>query len=154
VSDAKVFRSDFSLRGDPSARANKEVARVDLPKQGVTPSEQNGRILLMVRELPSADRLNRSNVRGVVFDAKATGVTTEDPDASLLVVMQSPANYWMVIGRVPLRALSEFKTHELVIDDAKLIEAMPSVMNIWIMATSSKPLTGTFYFDRIGLMVR
>jgi hypothetical protein len=155
VSDKKAFRSDFALRGDESVRANKEVARVDLPPEGVIPSEEKKqRALLVLSGFPGKDKLDRANIRGVAFDVMARDIASDDPNASVQVVMQSPANWWMVLGSVPLKDLQKWKSHQVLITNPKHIEAIGASYNVWFVLSASKPVRGTVFFDRVGLMVR
>jgi len=38
--------------------------------------------------------------------------------------------------------------------DQKLIRAMPQAYNIWFILRADKPVTGSVFIDRAGLMVR
>ncbi len=155
VTDEKQFRSEFKLVADASLRANKEVARIDLPAEGVVPSEKKRqRALLIVNGLPPKEKLDRSNIRGVVFDMMTRDLVTEDPDARVTVVMQSPANYWMVLGSVPLADAAKWKNYQVDIKEPKHIDAVGSAYNVWLVLSSSKPIRGSICFDKIGLMVR
>lgn len=153
LSEKEVFSSEYQLTADPNVRPNKDVARIELPKEGAVPNEKQ-RTLFMVRQLPPREKLDRSNIRGAVFDMMCKGISSEDPNASVMVVMQSPANYWMVLGHVPLKNSDKWETHQVVTENPKHMSAMASTYNLWLVLSSSKPVTGTVYFDRIGLMVR
>jgi hypothetical protein len=154
--EGKLFESDFKLIPDESLRANKMVARVDLPEGGIVPTEKgNHRTLLRVNRFPEASSLNRDNIRGVVFDAKALNLHSDDPSAAVQVVLQSPANYWMILGSVPLTELGEkWSTREIVTRDPKHIKIMSSTYNLWLVLSSSKTVRGSICFDRIGFMAR
>ncbi len=154
LTDKETFYCDFTLKEDPAWRANRSVARVDLPAGGVVPSEKS-RQLLQVRRLPEGDRLKKENIRGVVFDVMtSTDFRCEDPNARITVVMQSPADYWMVLGSVPLKDLKQWKAQQVNVTQEKHIKAIPSALNIWFLLDANKPASGSVFFDRIGLMVR
>ncbi len=153
--DAEAFKSEFSLVADDTVRANKHVARVDLPAEGVIPSEKDKtRALLIVNSLPPREKLNRANIRGVVFDLMTRNVQTDDPDAAVVVVMQSPANWWMVLGRVPLAGQEKWASHSVALTNEKFIGPIASSYNIWFVLQSRTPVKGSVYLDRIGFMVR
>ena len=67
VTDKETFSSDFALSEDLTQRANRAVARVDLPAGGIVPADK-AKEVLQVRRLPEDDKLNKTNIRGVVFD--------------------------------------------------------------------------------------
>ncbi|HEY3333275.1 MAG TPA: hypothetical protein VGK19_24785 [Capsulimonadaceae bacterium] len=153
VSDKPTFTADWPLIADYSVRANKAVARVDLPTAGVTTSD-NSRTLLRIMRFPEPSKLNRANIRGIVFDLKTKDFSSKDPNAAVQVVMQSPNNYWIVLGSVPLAGSSEWKSHQVMLANDKQIEYMPTSYNLWFVLSASKPTTGTIYIDRAGMMVR
>jgi hypothetical protein len=154
VTDKETFSSDFALKEDLTKRPNRAVARVDLPAGGVVPADK-ARAVLKISRLPEADKLDKSNIRGVVFDLMTSpDFACDDPDASIMVVMQSPANWWMHLGDVQLKDAGQWKTHQLDATTEDYIKAMPSAMNIIFILNASKPAKGSIYFDRIGFMVR
>ncbi|HSH92864.1 MAG TPA: hypothetical protein VK968_01825, partial [Roseimicrobium sp.] len=135
-------------------RANRAVARVDLPSTGVVPAE-NSRQLLQVKRLPEQDKLKKENIRGVLFDFRTSAdFHCEDPNASITVTMQSPADWWMVLGDIPLKDANAWQSHQLPVSLEKHLKAMPSATNIWFVLKTSKPATGSIYFDKIGFVVR
>jgi hypothetical protein len=155
LADYKLFESEFTLVADATLRANREVARIDLPPEGIIPSEKDRkRTLFRINTLPPADKLNRANIRGVFFDMMTRDFDCEDPNASVQVVMQSPANYWMVFGSVPLRDATKWQTYQVDATNEKHHQALPASYNLWFVLSSSKPVKGSIYFDKIGFMVR
>jgi hypothetical protein len=146
------YRSDWALRTDDSVRPNQRVARIDVP--GVVPDQQHRLLLLL--DLPGDLRLRRENIRGALFDLMASPeLKCDDPNASVEVVMQSTANYWMPLGSLPLaEARRGWKTYTFMVTDEGLIRAMPQVYNIWFILHADKPVTGAVFIDRVGLMVR
>ena len=152
-SDKKIFGSDFQLTGDMSLRANKEVARIDLPGEGVPPEAQK-RTLLSVKAMPDEKLLDRSNIRGIVFDMLARDVVSDDPDATIRIIMQSQSNYWIDLGTVPLSEALEWKTFEVVTDNKKYISDFPGTYQFWFTINSRYPISGTLYIDRVGFMTR
>jgi alpha-L-arabinofuranosidase len=149
----KSFSSDFTLAPDHSVRADKDVARVDLPPNGVSPSSPK-HALMTVSDFPDDRHLNRSNIRGVVFDMKALNFKCDDPNAKVDVVMQSPANYWMFLGHVSLADAAEWHTFSVPMKDPKYIAPMSSAYNILFLLSASQTASGSICFDKIGLMVR
>jgi hypothetical protein len=153
VTNRDIFVSDFDLKEDWSERANRAVARVDLAVKSAMGDNGNG--LLKVNHLPEADKLNKSNIRGVVVDAMTSAdFECDDPGANVMVIMQSPANWWMRIGYMPLSDAKQWKTYQLEVKDEEYFKALPSALNIIFVLQANKPVKGSIYFDRIGLMVR
>jgi hypothetical protein len=105
--------------------------------------------------MPEGDQLRKENIRGVVVDVMtAPDFACDDPDASITVVMQSSANWWMVLGDIPLKDAKEWKTFQVDVKREDHIKAMPAVGSVHFLLKSSKPATGSVYLDRIGFMVR
>jgi hypothetical protein len=91
----------------------------------------------------------------VIVDVKtAADFACDDPDAHIVVVMQSPANWWMQLGTIPLKDAGEWKSHQLDVTNEDHIKAMPSAMNILFVLRTSRPAKGSVYLDRIGFTVR
>lgn len=153
-SDKKLFESRYKLTADLNQRANKEVARIDFALDSFPSGDTEHQTLFRINSLPERAALNRANVRGVFFDIKTLGLVTEDPRASVSVVMQSPANWWMVLGSVPLAGNQDWKRHEVTFTRRDYIDAIASGYNIWFVLNTNKPLRGSILLDRIGFMVR
>jgi hypothetical protein len=155
VTDAEAFGSEFKLVEDLTKRANRAVARVDLPAGGVTPHEKAS-LLLKVNNLPNDEKkLVKSNIRGVVCDVMTSpDFACDDPDVGITVIMQSSANWWMVLGDVPLKDVKEWKTQQIDVKLQDHFKAMPAALNIMFLLKSNKPVKGSIYFDHIGFMVR
>ncbi len=154
VTDKETFNSHFTLVEDLSQRANRAVARVDLPKAGVVPDEKT-RQLLGVMKLPDETKLKKENIRGVTFDFRTSDdFHCDDPNAAVTVAMQSPADWWMTLGDVPLKDAQAWQTHQVGVTLEKHLKAMPSATNVWFVLKTNKPARGSIYFDRIGLVVR
>ena len=153
VTNREDFVSDFDLKEDLTQRANRAVARVDLAVKSAAGDNGNG--LLKVNRLPEDGKLNKANIRGLIVDVKTSAdFACEDPNANIMVVMQSPANWWMKLGTVPLKDAKEWKTHKFDLTNDDYIKAMPSAMNVIFVLQSGKPVKGSIYFDKIGFMVR
>jgi hypothetical protein len=153
VTDREMFVSDFDLREDLTQRANRAVARVDLAVKSAVGDNGNG--LLKINRLPDDAKLNKANIRGLVVDVKTSpDFACADPNASIMVVMQSPANWWMKLGTIPLKDAKEWKTHQLAVKNEEYFKAMPSAMNVIFVLQASKPVKGSIYFDKVGFMVR
>ncbi len=152
--DKVLFESRYTLTADLNQRANKEVARIDLAPDSIVPGDKEHQMLFRINRLPERASLNRANIRGVFFDLKTLGLATEDPNATVSVVMQSPANWWMVLGTVPLAGNQDWKRHEVTFTREDYINAISSSYNIWFVLNTDKPLSGTILLDRIGLLVR
>jgi hypothetical protein len=153
-SDQKLFSSRYKLTADLNQRPNKEVARIDLAPGSIIPGDKEHQTLFRINGLPERDTLNRANIRGVFLDIKTLGLVAEDPNASISVVMQSPANWWMVFGTVPLAGNQDWKRHQVTFTRQDYVDAIASGYTIWFVLNTSKPVTGTILLDRIGLMVR
>lgn len=150
----KMFDSRYKLTADLNQRPNKEVARIDIKPEDFPDGDTEHKVLFRINRLPEKDELNRANIRGVFFDIRTLDLQTEDPNASLSVVMQSPADYWMILGSVPLAGNTDWKRHEVTFTRQSYIDAIGSSSNIWFVLNTSKPISGTILLDRIGLMVR
>jgi hypothetical protein len=154
VTDKETFKSDYTLVEDLTQRANRAVARVDLPAQGKLPVDK-ANLLLRVDRLPEADTLKKENIRGVIFDVMTSpDFECEDPNVGVLVVMQSPANWWMPLATIPLADAKEWKTQQVDVKSPEHIKAMPSALNVMLILTANKPVKGSVYFDHVGFMVR
>ncbi len=153
-SDQKLFTSRYKLTADLNQRANKEVARIDLSPDSIVPGDKEHQTLFRITSLPERATLNRANIRGVFFDLKTLGLVTEDPNASVSVVMQSPANWWMVFGTVPLAGNQDWNRHQVTFTRQDYVDAIASGYTIWFVLNTTKPVTGTILLDRIGLLVR
>jgi hypothetical protein len=149
-----LFDSRYKLSADLNQRANKEVARIDFTPDSIVPGDKEHKILFRINRLPERATLDRANIRGVFFDLKTLGLATEDPNASVSVVIQSPANWWMVLGTVPLAGNADWKRHQVTFTRQDYVDAIASGYNIWFVLNTDKPLAGTILLDRIGLMVR
>ena len=111
-------------------------------------------MLFRINSFPPQDQLERSNIRGVFLDLRTSGLQSEDPNAALTVIMQSPANFWMVIGRVPLHGASDWTRRELAITQENHLQAIGSAYNLWFILASNRPVQGSIFIDRIGFLVR
>ena len=75
---------------------------MDLPDTGTSP-ESKKHTLLEIGGFPTGNKINKENIRVVMFDLMTSAdFSCDDPNASVMVVMQSPANWWMPIGDVRL----------------------------------------------------
>lgn len=153
-SNKSLFESRYKLTADLNQRPNKEVARIDLAPDDIKPGDKEHQTLFRITSLPERDTLNRANIRGIFFDIRTLGLVTEDSNASISVVMQSPANWWMVFGTVPLAGNQDWKRHQVTFTRQDYIDAVSSGYNIWLVLNTNKPVSGTILLDRIGLMVR
>jgi len=146
------YRSHWALSTDGGIRANQRVARVDLP--GVVPDQEHRELLVV--NLPRRAGIPRENIRGVFFDLSVSrDLQCADPEARVEVVMQSPANWWMPLGSVPLpKAGEEWQTHTLMVTQQDHVEAMYAAHNVWFILHADEPVTGAVFLDRAGLMVR
>jgi len=157
LNDKETFSSTFSLNEDLTQRANRGVARVDLPKQGslLPNGPDNHMYMLTIGRLPEEGKLNKSNIRGVIADVKTSpDFTCDDPNACILITMQGSANWWMKIGTIPLRDAKEWKNYQLDVKNEEYFKALPTAGNLHFVLQTSKPATGSVYFDKIGFMVR
>jgi thiamine phosphate synthase YjbQ (UPF0047 family) len=154
VTDSQVFTSNFTLKEDLTQRANRAVARVDFPADGILPAEKKNE-LLKVDRMPGEQKLKQENIRGVIVDMMAApSFASEDPNANVMVVMQSSANWWMVLGNIPLNDAKEWKTYQFEIKQEDHIKAMPAAHNVIFLLNTTKPVKGSIYFDKVGFMVR
>jgi len=68
--------------------------------------------------------------------------------------MQSSANWWMVLGSVPLKDAKDWKSQQLDVKAEDHIKAMPAALNILFQLNANKPVKGSIYLSGIGFMVR
>jgi Glycosyl hydrolases family 39 len=154
VTDSETFSSQYTLIEDQSQRANRAVARVDLPSEGLVPHEKANEAFKVAR-LPEENKLNKSNIRGIIFDVMTSpDFACDDPDVGITVVMQSSANWWMPLGDISLKDATQWKSRQLDVKLPDYIKAMPAASNIIFLLKANKPVKGSIYFDRIGFMVR
>lgn len=146
------YDTHFRLSSDTTIRANQRVARVELSGEEIS---QDKRLLLRLDRLPPPERLNRANIRGVVFDMMVgADFVCEDPDARVTVIMQSPADWWMPLGSFPLAQARQWRTFTAELTQKKHIDAVAFAHNVWFIIDSSKPARGSIFLDRVGFMVR
>ena len=156
VTDKEIFSSSYTLKEDLTQRANRAVARVDLPTEGARADvEDKFRFMLSVGRLPEEGKIDKANIRGVIVDVRTSAdFACDDPNAAVLITMQSPANWWMKIGTIPLKDVSEWKSYQLEIKNEDYFKALPTAGNVHFVLQSNKPAKGSIYFDKIGFMVR
>jgi hypothetical protein len=156
VTDKEIFSSSLSLNEDLTQRANRAVARVDIPADIALPQGRDKHMyVLTIGRLPEDGKLNKGNIRGVIADMKTSpDFQCDDPNACLLVTMQGPANWWMKIGTIPLQGATEWQSYQLPVTDEEYFKALPSAGNVHFVLQTSKPPKGSIYLDRIGFMVR
>ena len=152
--DTKTFSSGFALRADASQRPNKEVARIDLAPGDAKIKGGDHRVIYKIDGLPPSGQLDRGNIRGVFFDVKTLGFTSPQANSRLTVVMQSPADYWMVLGSTPLKGTTDWQRIQIDITRDSYIKAMSAAYNIWFVLDGDEAAHGTVCLDRIGFMVR
>jgi len=147
------FNSDFDLLPDVNQRANRAVARINITPK-TFPKEHNEQWVLMFRKFPDKDRLRKENIRGAIMEVKIDkNLVCEDPDAHLLVTMQSPANWWMQLGTIPLKPGTDWQKFEFPVKEEDL-KALPSAFNLNLVIRSKKPITGSLFVDHVGFLVR
>jgi hypothetical protein len=146
------FRSQLALRTDDTVRANQRVARIDL--EGIVPDQQHRELL--VAEIPRSAAIRRENIRGVFFDLSVSpDFHCSDPNACIRIVMQSPADYWMQLGDVPLPEAGDGWTMRVVpVTQENHKKAMYAAYNVWFILRSTQPVSGSVYIDQAGLMIR
>jgi hypothetical protein len=146
-------RSQWKLTSDPGIRPNQRVLRVE--PEGDNPSVSKKRDLVIIDRMPDREKLKKENIRGVFFDIK-TGedFKCDDPKIRVTVVMQSPKNWWMQLGSASLAGLKDWKTVTMPLDKPDHIKAVSDTNNVWIILEADKPVFGSIYVDRAGLLVR
>ena len=152
-------REEFLVRFRPARRrepaAQQEVARIDLaPGDAVKKTGNDHRVIYRIDGLPPAAQLDRGNIRGIFFDVKTLGFTNAKSNARLTVVMQSPADYWMVLGSTPLDGTTDWRRVQLDVTRESYIKAMSAAYNVWFVLDGDDSSQGTVCLDRIGFMVR
>ena len=60
----------------------------------------------------------------------------------------------MELGRVPLTNASTWQTQAIAVTEAKHIAAMPFAYNVIFVLNAKKPVSGSIFLDRAGLMGR
>jgi hypothetical protein len=146
------YESDWKISADNTVKPGKQVARVDIPN--VTPDDKSS-LLLRLTKFPGDDKLNRANIRGIIFQMMLSkNFSCDDPNANIQVIIQSPANWWMWMGQVPLSQMQSWKSVRFDTDDPKFTRAMPQAQKVWFVLHASKPVRGSIYIDNVGFMVR
>ena len=153
LTDQDVFGSSYKLVQELNQRPNRAVARIDLT--GEVGVGHNNTGLFTVKRLPDEEKLNKANIRGVIADVMTSpDLACEDPNAHIMVVMQSSANWWMHLGSIPLKPGMDWKSYQFDVKQEDHIKAMPAAGNIIFVLQANKPVKGSIYFDKIGFMVR
>lgn len=148
----KDFTSAYELVPDISQRANREVARINLPDEEDPATRMWGhRVFFKILRFP--DSVKKNNIRGIYFDMKTIDLLSDDPDASVGVVLQTAKNQWIPLGSVPFAGTGDWVKSTFLLDE-KYFDAVDGSYNILFELKSSKPVRGAILLDQIGLMMR
>ncbi|MEK7474715.1 MAG: hypothetical protein AAB152_03680 [Candidatus Coatesbacteria bacterium] len=146
-------RSQWKLTSDPGIRPNQRVLRVEL--EGDNPSASKKRELVVIDRFPGREKLKKENIRGAFFDIRTGDVfRCTDPKVRVTVVMQSPKNWWMVLGSAPLTDAGKWKTVTVPLTKPEHVKAVSDTGTILILLEANQPVFGSIYIDRAGLLVR
>ena len=126
------LKSDWKYPSMATLRPNQGVLRVDVGD--FDPSKHKKRELLIVGELPGRIGSPRRTSAAWSSIWRSMPDWVGPADAIVRIVMQSPANYWMVIGTVALAGHADWRHHELVTDAPASVAAMPQAYNVWFGA--------------------
>ena len=146
------YESDWPMAKEMNVRPNEPVVRIDL--KDALKTKQN---LLLRMHFPEDVKIDKSGIRGAFADVRISpDFRCDDPNVSIQVLMQSESNWWMPIASFPItdKMRTDWVREEIKVTDPKQIEAMPQARNLWFILQTNKPVNGSIYFDRIGLMVR
>jgi alpha-L-arabinofuranosidase len=145
------LHSTWKMHKDKSVRRQSTVMAVTM--NGVR-TKQNKDIALAINNLP--DSFPREDIGGIFADVMLSPDFKADKDAHILIVLQSKENYWMQLARVPLSKLSKNSDDPTKFSGkipSKLRHALGGLFSIKFIISSSHPITGTIYFDNIGIVL-
>jgi len=142
--------STYSLAASDQAKPNQNVAMITL--DGAT-AEQNKDLLLHAEPLPKD--IPKDRIGGVVFKAKRSSDFTAPPGTAIGIVMQSEANHWIPVARIPMTDLgAEWKEFRFPLTSPPDILAMPQAYSLRLQLVGDKPVTGKIYIDDLGFILR
>jgi hypothetical protein len=148
----KDFESAYELVADISQRANREVARINLPEEEDPSTRMWGhRVFFKILRFPES--VKKNNIRGIFFDMKTVDLFSDDPNASVVVVLQTAKNQWIPLGSVPLAGAEDWVKSTFLLDE-KHFDSVDGSYNILFELKSAKPVQGSILLDQIGLMMR
>ncbi len=148
----KDFESAYELVADVSQRANREVARINLPDEEDPSTRMWGRrVFFKILRFPES--VKKNNIRGIFFDMKSVDLFSDDPNASVGVVLQTAKNQWIPLGEVPFAGSEDWVKSTFMLDE-KYFDTVDGAYNIVFELKSSKPVRGAILLDQIGLMMR
>ncbi len=149
--DSWGLSSTFPLVASEQAMPNQKVAEIQL--NDVIPAKEKD-ILLHAEPLPK--KLDRKRIGGVTFRIKKTPeLKSDDPKAAVVVILQSDANHWMPIARIPLSQLSaDWEVRNIKLEKPEDILVMPQAYALRLQLSSTKAVGGTIYLDDLGFILR
>lgn len=101
--------------------------------------------------------LDRENIVGVSLDLMpGNDFSTAGSWASLVLVLQSEANYWMPLTGIDLTALQpgKWKRVDVAVDKAELRPAMKAFFKIVTVVNSGGKVSGSLDLDDLAFSVR
>ena len=152
-SDNKIgtLSSTWKIKRDTSVRRQGTVLAVDL---NGAKTAKNRDVALKIDNLP--DEFPRSDMGGIFADVVLSPDFKAASDAHIVAVVQSKSNYWMPLVTIPLSDLSRNSD-----DPSKIIgkisdkyrNAVGGTFCIKFIISSRSPISGTLYFDNVGIIL-
>jgi alpha-L-arabinofuranosidase len=143
--------STWKIQKDKSVKRQNTVAAIKM--DGVQ-TKRNKDIALEINNLPH--EFPREDLGGVFAEIILSPDFKADKDAHLVLVLQSKDNYWMQLKSIPISKLSKNSdnpTKLLGKLPSKLRYALGGLFSIKFIISSNHPITGTIYFDNIGVIL-
>lgn len=144
-------QSDFPLSLSDTAKPNQQTAAIRL--DAAQPKPQHDTLLKFE---PIPDSVSKERVGGVTFEVRAShDLSTNDPHASLQIILQSESDHWISVGSVPLSSLNdEWQTLSFKIKNHEHLPAMKWLYAIRIQLSSTRPVSGEITINDAGLILR
>ncbi|QHI69092.1 GH39 family glycosyl hydrolase [Tichowtungia aerotolerans] len=145
------IQSDFALSLSDTAKPNQQTAAIRL--DAALPKPQHDTLLKFE---PIPNRVSKERVGGVTFEVRAShDLATDDPYASLQIVLQSESDHWIPVGSVPLNRLTdEWQTLSFKIKNHEHLPAMKWLYSIRVQLSSTQPIHGEIFINDAGLILR
>ena len=145
------IRSDFDFSLSDTTKPNQHTAAIRL--DNVQPVNDKD-IILEFNPIPEGVAKERTG--GFACEIKASrGLSSADPQARLMFVLQSSADHWIPIGELPIKEIGiKWENVELKIENHENLPAMKWLYAIRILLLSTRPVDGEIFINDAGLILR
>ncbi|MBL7077096.1 MAG: hypothetical protein ISS31_06470 [Kiritimatiellae bacterium] len=145
------IRSDFDFLLSDRAKPNQHTAAIRLREAQPTNGKNS---LLEFKPIP--DGVQKARTGGFALEIKGShDLSSGDPSARLLFVLQSESDHWIQIGELPLKQIgSRWRQAEFRIEDYEDLPAMQWLYAVRILLASTRPVSGEIFINDAGLILR